>query len=138
MLDDEKAMNQRNIDEFRANNGRLSGPFEGAPVLLLHHRGAKSNTEYVTPIMYQALDCGWAVFASAAGRAANPAWYHNLLAHPHTTIELGDETLPVTARVADHAEREPIWQTQKQRYPGFAGYEQKTDRVIPVVVLDPA
>lgn len=138
MLDQERAMNQRNIDEFRSNHGKLSGPFEGAPVLLLHHRGAKSKTEYVTPMMYQALDRGWAVFASAAGRDANPGWYHNLLAHPNTTIERGDDTLPVIARVADPAEREPIWQTQKQRHPGFADYEKKTDRVIPVVVLDPA
>lgn len=137
MLEEENAMNQRNVDEFRANGGKLSGPFEGAPVLLLHHRGAKSNAEYVTPIMYQSLDRGWAVFASAAGRAANPAWYHNLRAHPHTTIELADGTLPVTARVADHEEREAVWQTQKQRYSGFAGYEKMTDRVIPVVVLDP-
>lgn len=130
-------MNQRNIDEFRSNHGKLSGPFEGAPVLLLHHRGAKSKTEYVTPMMYHALDRGWAVFASAAGRDANPGWYHNVLAHPNTTIELGDDTLPVIARVAYPAEREPIWQTQKEQHPGFADYEKKTDRVIPVVVLDP-
>ncbi|MDQ6641513.1 MAG: nitroreductase family deazaflavin-dependent oxidoreductase, partial [Actinomycetota bacterium] len=78
---------------------------------------------------------GFAVFASKAGADTNPDWYHNLRAHPQARIEVGTETLEVTARVLDAAEREPVWEEQKARYPGFADYETKTDRVIPVVML---
>ena len=77
-------------------------------------------------------------WASANGAATNPAWYYNLQANPNATIETGTETIPVTARVADPAEREPIWTRQKQAEPGFAEYETKTDRQIPVVILEPA
>ena len=128
--------NDKIISEFRANHGRVGGPFEGAPLLLLHTTGAKSGTERVSPIMYQAVDGGLAVFASKAGADTNPDWYHNLRAHPEARIEVGDETLAVTARVLDPSEREPIWEEQKVRYPGFADYEAKTDRVIPVVLLE--
>ena len=125
------------IEEFRANRGQLGGPFAGAPMMLLHHRGAKSGTERVSPVMYQAVGDDFAVFASKAGAPTNPAWYHNLVANPDTSIEVGTDTIPVTARVATAAEREPIWVRQKERYPGFAEYEQKTDRIIPVVLLSP-
>jgi deazaflavin-dependent oxidoreductase (nitroreductase family) len=129
--------NDKIIEEFRANEGRVGGNFAGAPILLLHSTGAKTGAERIHPMMYQALDSGWAVFASKAGADTNPAWYHNLLANPQTSIEIGTETRAVVARVADDAEREPIWTVQKQRYPGFAGYEDKTSRVIPVVILEP-
>jgi deazaflavin-dependent oxidoreductase (nitroreductase family) len=86
--------------------------------------------------MYQAVGDGFAVFASAAGADKNPDWYHNLLAHPDVRIEVGTQTLEVRARVLDDAERQPVWETQKARYPGFADYERKTSRVIPVVMLD--
>ena len=124
------------IAEFRANSGRVGGQFEGAPLLLLHSTGAKSGQERVNPMMYQAVGTGFAVFASKAGADTNPDWYHNLRAHPQARIEVGAETLEVTARVLDADEREPIWKEQKARYPGFADYETKTDRVIPVVMLD--
>ena len=124
------------IAEFRANQGRVGGQFEGAPLLLLHSTGAKSGQERVHPMMYQAVGNGFAVFASKAGADTNPDWYHNLRAHPDARIEVGTETLDVTARVLDADEREPIWEEQKARYPGFADYETKTDRVIPVVMLD--
>lgn len=130
--------NAHTIEEFRANHGKVGGPFEGAPLLLLHSTGAKSGKERINPMMYQAIgDDGdtWAVFASKAGMDTNPDWYHNLLAHPEAEIEVGDDTIAVTARVADPDEREPIWTTQKERYPGFADYEAKTSRVIPVVIL---
>jgi deazaflavin-dependent oxidoreductase (nitroreductase family) len=127
------------IEEFRNSGGKIGGNFEGAPLLLLHTTGARSGQERVNPMMYQALDDGRvAVFASKAGADTNPDWYHNLVAHPDVTAEIGTETRSFRARVADAAEREPIWTTQKQAYPGFAGYEEKTDRQIPVVILDPA
>ena len=128
------------IEEFRANGGLVGGNFEGAPMLLLHHTGAKSGRERVNPMMYQEVDGGIAVFASKAGADTNPDWFHNLVAHPDARIEIRRDgeirTLDVHARVLDAAEREPIWQTQKERYPGFADYESKTDRVIPVVLLE--
>jgi deazaflavin-dependent oxidoreductase (nitroreductase family) len=128
--------NDKVIAEFRANQGRVGGQFEGAPLLLLHSTGAKSRQGRVNPVMYQAVGNGFAVFASKAGADTNPDWYHNLRAHPQARIEVGTQTLDVTARVLDADEREPIWEEQKARYPGFADYESKTDRVIPVVMLD--
>jgi deazaflavin-dependent oxidoreductase (nitroreductase family) len=128
--------NDKVIAEFRANQGRVGGQFEGAPLLLLHSTGAKSRQERVNPVMYQAVGNGFAVFASKAGADTNPDWYHNLRAHPQARIEVGTQTLDVTARVLDADEREPIWEEQKARYPGFVDYETKTDRVIPVVMLD--
>jgi deazaflavin-dependent oxidoreductase (nitroreductase family) len=128
--------NDKVIAEFRANEGRVGGNFEGAPLLLLHSTGAKSGQERVNPMMYQAVGDGYAVFASKSGADTDPDWFFNLKAHPEARIEVGTETLDVTARVLDAEEREPIWETQKERYPGFADYETKTDRVIPVVMLD--
>lgn len=128
--------NQKIIDEFRANEGRVGGPFEGAPMVLVHHTGAKTGTERVNPMMYQQVGDAWAVFASAAGADRNPAWYHNLLAHPDTSIEVGTETIPVHVRELSRDERDPVWETQKERYPGFADYESKTSRVIPVLLLE--
>ncbi len=128
--------NQKVIAEFRANDGRLGGPFEGAPVLLLHTTGAKSGQERVNPMMYQTIGDGFAVFASKAGAPSNPDWYHNLVAHPRVRAEVGTETIELNARVADTAEREPIWTAWKQAYPGFADYEAKTTRQIPVVILE--
>ncbi len=114
----------------------LGGQFEGAPVLLLHSKGAKSGIERVNPMMYQRLDGdSVAVFASKAGAPTNPDWYHNLLANPHASVELGAENFPVEARFATPEEREPIWEKQKAAYPGFADYERQTTRVIPVVIL---
>ncbi len=130
--------NTKIIKEFRANDGKVGGPFEGAPVLLLHHTGAKSGTERVNPLVYQPLGDSFAIFASKAGAPTNPDWYYNLAAHPDTTIEVGAKTVPVKARVTDPAERDPIWEKQKQLNPGFAQYEtDAAPRQIPVVVLDP-
>lgn len=127
------------IEEFRANGGTLGGNFEGAPVLLLHTTGARSGQERVNPMMYQDLGDGrLAVFASKAGADTHPDWYHNLVANPAVSAEIGTEARPFSARVAGADEREPIWAQQKKDYPGFADYEAGTSRVIPVVVLDPA
>jgi deazaflavin-dependent oxidoreductase (nitroreductase family) len=125
------------IDEFRASGGKLGGNFEGAPMLLLHSTGAKSGKERVNPMMYQVVGDDYAVFASKAGALTNPDWFHNLVAHPEATIEIGAETKSVRARVASGDERTRIWETQKERYSGFADYERSTDREIPVVILEP-
>jgi deazaflavin-dependent oxidoreductase (nitroreductase family) len=128
--------NQQIIDEFRSNEGRVGGPFEGAPLLLLHHLGRKSGTERVTPMMYQAVGDSYAVFASKAGADTHPDWYRNLLEHPDVEAEIGTETVPLHARDLPADERDPVWEKQKKDYPGFQGYEEKTDRVIPVVLLE--
>lgn len=133
---DVKDFNASIIEEFRANEGRVSGQFEGAPLLLLHHMGAKSGKERINPVMYQRVGDNFAIFASKAGADTNPDWYHNLVANPEASVEIGTDTIPVTARVADEAERDPIWTKQKADYPGFADYESKTDRQIPVVILE--
>jgi deazaflavin-dependent oxidoreductase (nitroreductase family) len=130
--------NTKIIEEFRANGGKVGGPFEGAPILLLHTTGAKSGREHVSPMMYRLTDAGYAVFATKGGAPTNPDWYHNLVAHPAVRAEIGTQTLELTARVPDDAEREPIWTAQKGEYPGFAEYEQKTTRHIPVVILERA
>jgi deazaflavin-dependent oxidoreductase (nitroreductase family) len=129
--------NAQIIEEFRTNEGRVGGMFEGAPLLLLHATGAKSGEERVSPVMYQSVGDAFAIFASYAGGPNNPAWYHNLLANPDASIEVGTEQIEVTARVAGDEEREPIWVRQKREYPGFADYESKTSRTIPVVILEP-
>ena len=129
--------NAKTIEEFRANQGNVGGQFEGAPLLLLHSRGAKTGKVRVNPVMYQAVDDRFAVFASKGGAPTNPDWYHNLLANPRATVEVGTETFDVVARVAEGEERDRIWTTQKERYSGFADYDRKTARRIPVVILEP-
>ena len=126
------------IEEFRANGGKVGGQFEGAPLLLLHTTGAKSGQERVNPMMY--LDDGdrLVVFASKAGAPTNPDWYHNLVANPKVSAEVGAQTREFVARVAQGEERERIWDLWKTRWTGFADYETKTDRQIPVVILEPA
>lgn len=128
--------NQSIIEEFRANAGKVGGPFEGAPLLLLHTIGAKTGRPRVNPVAYQAVGEGFAVFGSKAGAPTNPDWYYNLRVNPETTVEVGTDTLPVRARVAEGEERDRIWEKQKQVMPGFAGYETKTARQIPVVILE--
>ena len=130
--------NSKIIAEFRANGGKVGGPFEGAPLLLLHTVGAKTGQPRVTPVMYQDIGDGVAVFASKAGAPTNPAWYYNLLASPRASAEIGAGTVEVVAREADGAERDRIWEAQKRDYPGFADYERKTTRQIPVIILEPA
>ena len=136
-VDQVNAFNRRVIEEFRANKGTVDGAFAGVPTLLLHTVGAKSGTARINPLAYQRLDNGYAIFASYAGRPKHPAWYHNLLAQPEVTIEVGTETVPTTARVAQGTERTTIWEKQKQDLPVFAEYEAKAGREIPVVVLEP-
>ena len=131
--------NRRTIEEFRANGGKVGGPFAGAPLLLLHTVGARSGKERINPMMYRDLGEGRvAVFATRAGDPVHPDWYHNLVANPHVTAEIGAETRAFRARTATGDERESIWIPQKRENPGFATYEAMTTRQIPVVILDPA
>ena len=133
--------NQAIIDEFRANEGRVGGFFEGKTLLLLHHRGAKSGAERVNPLAYQPQpDGSLAIFASAGGAPKTPDWYYNLLANPAATVEVGTDSFPVRARVAEPEERNRIYAQQVQVWPNFGEYEEKTAgiREIPVVVLERA
>jgi deazaflavin-dependent oxidoreductase (nitroreductase family) len=108
-------------------------------MILVHHKGRRSGAERINPLVYQKVDGGWSVFASFAGAPHDPDWYRNLVAEPHTTIEVGSETYDVVARTATGEERTAIWERQKALSPGFADYEVKAgDREIPVVVLEPA
>ncbi|WP_374210637.1 nitroreductase family deazaflavin-dependent oxidoreductase [Dermatobacter hominis] len=130
--------NKQIIDEFRANDGKVGGQFEGAPMILVHHKGAKSGTERVSPLVYQPDGDAYVVFGSKGGAPTHPHWYLNLVANPETEVEVGADTVPVTARVAEGEERERLWTRQKELMPGFADYEVSAgDRQIPVVVLTP-
>lgn len=128
--------NTKIIEEFRANGGKVGGQFEGAPMLIMHTTGAKSGKERVIPVMYQVAGDHFAVFASKAGAPSHPDWYHNLVAHPDITVEVGSDTVAVSARVTKGDERQEIWTRQKKDYPQFAGYEEATTREIPVVLLE--
>jgi deazaflavin-dependent oxidoreductase (nitroreductase family) len=127
--------NTKIIEEFRANQGKVGGPFEGAPVLLLHTTGARSGLARVNPVMYLDLDGSRYVFASKAGADTNPDWYRNLVANPAVTVEVGAETYGATAVAVAGEDRDRIYTEQAHRYPGFAEYQAKTSRVIPVVEI---
>ncbi len=126
------------IDEFRTNDGIVGGFFDGKPLLLLHHVGAKTGTERVTPLMYQPVNGdSFAIFASKGGADDNPDWFYNVQASPDVKAEIGTEKLAVTARLASGDEHDRIWEQQKRDFPFFAEYEEKTARdLIPVVVLE--
>ena len=135
--------NEKVIADFRANEGRVGGPFEGAPMVLVHHRGRKSGQEYVNPMMYLAAERGDGsiyVFASKGGAPTNPDWYYNLTAAGAGTVELGTGTFPVTVRELHGEEHDRIYAEQASRYHGFAEYAEKTAgvRTIPVLELTPA
>ena len=130
--------NAQTIEQFRANQGKLGGQFEGAPMLLLTTTGAKTGQKRVNPMMYQAEGDAIYVFASKAGAPTNPDWYHNLVANPGVTVERGTETYEAIATPVTGAERDRIYAIQGERYPGFAEYQEKTTRTIPVVSLERA
>ncbi len=130
--------NQQIIDEFHANAGEVGGPFEGAPLLLLHHRGAKSGEARISPLMYLPDGGNYVIFASKAGAPTNPGWYHNLKADPDVTIEVGAETMQARAEEVTGEERNTLFRRQASDYPNFAEYEKSTDRVIPAIRLRPA
>jgi deazaflavin-dependent oxidoreductase (nitroreductase family) len=129
--------NAKIIDEFRANHGKVGGMFENTSLLLLHHTGARSGQDRINPLAYMRDGDRYVIFASKAGAPTNPDWYHNLVAHPDVSIEVGDDTLAVTAATAEGEERDRLFDTQAERSPAFAEYQRNTDRVIPVVTLTP-
>jgi deazaflavin-dependent oxidoreductase (nitroreductase family) len=139
-MPDPNDWNASTIAEFRANEGKVGGPFEGAPMVLLHHRGRTSGREYVTPAMYLPHETDpnvIYVFASKGGAPTDPDWYRNLTAAGDGTVEVGTKTYRVTVRDLTGAERDRIYAEQADRNPGFAEYERQTAgvRVIPVLEL---
>lgn len=128
--------NRKIIDEFRANEGKVGGMFEGAPLLILHSKGRRSGAPRENPLAYQKLEDGFAVFGSKGGAPTHPEWYRNVLANPDVDLEVGTQKLRARAREAKGEERGRIWTKQKELMPGFADYEKATDREIPVVILE--
>jgi deazaflavin-dependent oxidoreductase (nitroreductase family) len=133
---DMSEINRNVVAEFRENAGKVGGMFEGAPLILVHHVGAKSGTERVAPLVYLSDGDRLFIFASKAGSDQHPAWYHNLLANPKTKVELGTETFNVVAKVLTGAERDAIYAKVSAAQPRFADYQSKTSRIIPVIELE--
>ncbi len=133
-MTDRDNWNQKIVDEFRAQGGEVGGQFSGAPLLLLTTTGAKTGLKRTTPVMYLADGDRLGVFASKAGAPTNPDWYHNLLAHRRAAVEVGPETFEVDVEMAGREERDRPYAIQSERYPGVAEHEEKTTRVIPVVL----
>jgi deazaflavin-dependent oxidoreductase (nitroreductase family) len=128
-------MNSTVISEFRSTGGKAGGVFSGKPLILLHHIGAKSGTERISPLVPLLYDGRIFVFASKGGSERNPDWYGNLVAHPNVTVELGTATFPATARTLEGAERDDIYAKQSALEPQFGDYQRMTRRIIPVVEL---
>jgi deazaflavin-dependent oxidoreductase (nitroreductase family) len=128
--------NSKMIEEFRANGGKVGGFWEGRPLLLLTTTGAKSGNRHTTPTMYLRDGDRMIIFATKSGAPTNPAWYHNLVAHPQVTVEVGDETYESTATVLKGEERDRLYARQAELYPQFGEYEKRTTRTIPVIALE--
>jgi deazaflavin-dependent oxidoreductase (nitroreductase family) len=134
---DANDFNQSIVDEFRANLGKVGGPFEGAPMLLLTTTGAKSGQARTAPLVYLPDGDRYVVFASKAGAPTNPDWYHNLVANPAVSVEVGSDRTDADAVVLTGEERDQLFAKQAERMPGFKDYQDKTTRVIPVIALQP-
>lgn len=135
-MTDANDFNAAIIDEFRANAGKVGGRFEGAPLLLLKTTGAKSGEQRITPVMYLADGDRMVVFASKAGAPTHPAWYHNLMANPAASVEVGTDAFDVIAAATSGDERDRLFNRQAELYPQFAEYRKKTNREIPVIALE--
>lgn len=127
--------NKKIIKEFRANDGRVGGSFEKMTLLLVHTRGAKTDQLRINPVATIRVDDAQIIAASKAGADSHPDWYHNLVANPNVIVELGKEKYTALAEVATEPERTVLYDQMKETYPGFAEYETRTKRVIPVVKL---
>ncbi|MFL5660826.1 MAG: nitroreductase family deazaflavin-dependent oxidoreductase [Ktedonobacteraceae bacterium] len=127
--------NKQIIEEFHANGGKVGGQFAGANLLLLHTRGAKSNQPRINPLAYFKNGDNFVIIASKGGAPSNPDWYYNILAHPEVTLEMGTERFNAHATVPERQERDRIFANVAKQAPGFGEYQQKTPRIIPVVVL---
>ena len=126
-----------NVALYRASGGRFGGMLGKAPILLLHHVGAKSGKKRVVPVLYLADDDRLVVVASKGGTDKNPAWFHNLMANPEVEVEVGRDRRTVRARRASDEERSGFWPRLVEIYPSYADYQRSTDRTIPVIVLEP-
>jgi deazaflavin-dependent oxidoreductase (nitroreductase family) len=133
---DRKAFNESLIKEFRANDGKVGGNFAGRPVLLLTTTGARTGRQFTLPLVYLVDGERLLIFASKAGAPTNPDWYHNLVANPTVTVEVGSEKYAATATVITGEERDRLYARQVEAMPGFGDYQAKTTRVIPVVALN--
>lgn len=130
--------NAKLIGEFRANSGQVGGMWEGTPLLLLHHIGAKSGVSRVNPVAYLPDDDRYLIWAANGGAPTHPAWYHNLRTHPNATIEVGSETIDVVAEEATGDNRDRLFAKAAGRYPQLAELAQKVERVIPLMLLTPS
>ena len=129
--------NAQVIAEFRGNHGKVGGQFEGAPLLLIDHTGARTGKLRTNPVMYLKDGNRFLVFASKGGAPTNPDWYHNLKAHPEVRIEIGNETVDVRAEIITGPERDKLYARQASLYPQFAQYQRQTKRIIPVIAFNP-
>lgn len=134
-MSDTNDWNTKIIEEFRANGGKVGGQFEGAPLLLITTTGAKTGKRHTVPVMYLPYGDRMVIFASKAGAPTHPDWYHNLMAHPMATVEVGKKMFEATATVETGTERDRFFKQQVGLYPGFADYQKQTTRQIPVVSL---
>ena len=136
---DFNAFNNGIVDEFRANHGVVAGPFAGAPMILVTHKGAKSGVERTSPLVYTRDADRLVIIASMGGAPAHPAWFHNIKANPEVQVEVGDESYPAKAEIlTEGPERQRLFDQQAALMPNFKEYQGKTDRVIPVIVLTKA
>ncbi len=136
-MSDANERNQKIIDEFRANGGKVGGYFEGKTLLLLHTKGAKSGQSRINPVAYVRDGNRLAVIASKGGSPTHPDWYYNVVANPLVTVEVGTETFQAHAKVAKEPERSRLYEKMAAMMPAFNEYRQKAGRVIPVIVLTP-
>lgn len=134
-MNDFNEFNKKVIEEFRANKGKVGGPFEGAPILLLHTTGAKSGKTRINPLVYGVDGDQYVIIASKAGAPTNPDWYHNIVANPSVKVEIGEEQFEAEATVAPEPKRTHIFTQIAKAMPNFAEYQKGTDRIIPVVIL---
>ncbi len=127
--------NEKVIAEFRANGGKVGPPFEGAPMILVTHKGAKSGVVRTAPLVYSSDGDRYVIIASKAGADTNPDWYHNMVANPEVGVEIGSEQFQARVEVAAGDERQRLYDAQAAQMPNFAEYAAKTGRQIPVLVL---
>jgi deazaflavin-dependent oxidoreductase (nitroreductase family) len=127
--------NKAIIDEFRANSGKVGGAFDGKTLLLLHTVGAKTGQERINPVAYVTDGDRLVIIASKGGAPTHPDWYHNILAHPVVTVEVGTEQFQAQATAVSEPERTRLYDKMVEMLPGFADYQRKTTRVIPVITL---
>jgi deazaflavin-dependent oxidoreductase (nitroreductase family) len=136
MADPMAEFNKKVIEEFRSSGGKVSGQFAGAPMIIVTHQGAKSGTTYTSPLVYTKDGDRYVLVASKAGAPKNPSWYHNLLAHPEVTLEIGNEKFKAKAVEVKGAERDRLFAAHAKLMPQFNEYQKKTSRKIPVLALE--